>query len=369
MQELLCSGRCLILTETQMYWKCQAATLLEELALEKAKSSNLEILHYAAHFRFPDHELNRHEYFWLYENLLKFYIQRRLSFQSDRLNGFAGICARLSTIQSDVFIWGHPQSQFSRSLGWEFYPSNHFRHNARSSLAGPDRSMQQVAFPSWSWTAWLMENSIPYFSFHDSQTWASNFAREQRVRFNRAWHPNGNEFHPVVDFWLTDDRGVIVPILEPGTHGGWLDTFDTDHRLPWQGDERALPDGLLGLGATTKLRRPGLLYFWTSVATLKLRNESQRYTTSLLMPPVHSQCKELREVNQKAQGDGIDGLTLDFAVVCRTDELNRPKNTRMLIILTIQWEDGVAHCLGSQLVKETDWMALEERRWDLVILG
>jgi hypothetical protein len=119
MQEQLCSGRALVFTETQVYWRCNRATWLEELALESAASTNLEIFHWGGSSRFPTHVLNKHEYFRLYQHLLRYYLQRRLSFQSDRLNAFSGICGRLSAIQDDVFLWGLPQSQFSRCLGWE----------------------------------------------------------------------------------------------------------------------------------------------------------------------------------------------------------------------------------------------------------
>lgn len=106
MQEQLCSGRALILAETQVYWKCNFSSWLEELALESAGSTNLEIFHYGGSFRFPTHVLSKHEYFPLYRHLLMYYLQRRLSFLSDRLNAFSGICSRLSAIQDDIFYLG-----------------------------------------------------------------------------------------------------------------------------------------------------------------------------------------------------------------------------------------------------------------------
>jgi hypothetical protein len=224
MQEQLCSGRALVLTETQVYWKCNRATWLEEIALESAGSTNLEIFHHGGSSRFPTHVLNKHEYFRLYQRLLKYYLQRRLSYQSDRLNAFSGICGRLSAIQDDVFVWGLPQSQFSRCLGWEIIRGQHVKHNAVTKHVNSDGTVQEVPFPSWSWAAWDYGDVTPWFDFHGSATWDTGPTLKQPVQGQDAWHCSGNEFHPVVDFWICNHLGMLVPVDEPGTHSHWVDT-------------------------------------------------------------------------------------------------------------------------------------------------
>jgi hypothetical protein len=369
MQELLCSGRCLIFTPTQIYWRCQCATYLEELALETTNSTSLEIFHYMASFRFPTHELNRYEYFRLYTNLLQAYLQRQLSFQSDRLNAFSGICARLSTIQDDRYIWGLPQSQFSRSLGWEFIRGQHSKHDSRTKIVDSNGTVQEIPFPSWSWTAWETTQNTPYFSFHRSKSWDAEFAWRQRVQGTDKWHRDGNEFHPVVDFWIADEDGMIVPIDEPGTHGRWIDTYDTEHRLCWQGSEREIPDALVQLDRTAPQRRPGVLYFWTSVVTMKLGSREGPVPVHVLTPEPVTQCLEMRELEKRAEEDTGADIMLGFVVVSRTDELKAENPVKGLLVLTVQWRDGIAYSLGSRMVKENRWVALEKREWEFVILG
>jgi hypothetical protein len=362
MQEQLCSGRCLIFTETQVYWKCNCATWLEELALEGTGSTNLEIFHLGGSFRFPTHALNKYEYFRLYRNMLKYYLQRRLSFQSDRINAFSGICSRLSVIQDDVFIWGLPQSQFSRSLGWEFVRGQHAKHSAYAKLVSSKGVLHEIPFPSWSWAAWDNGGIT-----HQSSTWHGEISFRQSSESEQPWNRSGNEFHPVVDFWICDESGTLVPIDEPGTHGRWLDTYDTDHRFAWQGTQRDLPEVIRKLNADAKLRQPGLLHFWTSVVSLT-PEELDTYGYQLL-PSFETRCMELDDITLKGRGDMGPGRTLDFFVVARTDELMAEIPIKHLLVLIVQWKDGIAYSLGSSLVSERKWLALEQREWKFVVLG
>jgi hypothetical protein len=366
MQEQLCSGRALVFTETQVYWRCNRATWLEELALESAASTNLEIFHWGGSSRFPTHVLNKHEYFRLYQHLLRYYLQRRLSFQSDRLNAFSGICGRLSAIQDDVFLWGLPQSQFSRCLGWELIRGQHAKHGAITTLVCSGGTVRDVSFPSWSWAAWDYGDTTPWFDFHRSATWHVPTTWKQRVQGEDTWHRSGNEFHPVIDIWICDQSGLLSLIDEPGTHGHWTDTYDTEHRFEWQGDERELPDTVGILKNDTNIRRPGLLYFWTSVVTLDLKSLGEHGWN--LLPQSQTRCLELEKILSQ-NPNTVEAQSLCFIVVSRTDELMAQNSAKSLLVLTVEWKGGIAYYLGSKLVKEHHWVALEDRQWQFVILG
>lgn len=335
MQELLCSGRCLIFSDLQVYWRCHGAVWLEELALETAGSTDLEILPNAASAGFPDRILDRYEYFRLYERLVGFYLHRQLSYRSDMINAFSGICARLSAIHDDRFVWGLPESQFSRSLGWYIYGAQ-ARHDSSTDVAAANGIVRTVPFPSWSWAAWTNTEIGPWLNFVLSSRWYDVHPSQE--------HRSGQEFHPVVDFWTADEFGLIVPIDEPGTHGRWCDTFDTDHRFPWQGSERSLPEYLCDTSILMAQRRPGLLYFWTSVAF-----------------SVHA--KDLYTRPRERDTD----VRCDLLVVARTDELK--SRAKSLVLLEVEWDDGIAYRVRSRLVKEYRWEALPQKQWKFVSLG
>lgn len=353
MQELLCSGRCLIFAESQVYWRCQSAVWLEEIALEDTASTDLEILHPAAAARLPGRRLNSYDYFYLYYQLLGSYIHRRLTYQSDLINAFSGVCARLSTVQDDRFFWGLPESRFSRSLGWRLY-GVHARNYARTQLALPDGVMREVPFPSWNWAAWIGENDSPWLNFLQSNT-------------NDA---NGDEFQPVVDFWISEASGILVPISEPGRHAA-PSTQDAQRRFPWQGLEWQLPKALGGTGPTSVKGKPGFLYFWTSVVQFEIREFGDLGLELHYLFPErlerHSYtCSELRELWQKWPSQTSDLATLGFVVVCRTDDARSGQD---LIVLTVKWVEGVAYRLGAQKIPENDWQEFKHREWKFVILG
>ncbi|KAL5114990.1 hypothetical protein ACEQ8H_007099 [Pleosporales sp. CAS-2024a] len=323
MQEQLCSGRSLIITATQAYWKCNTATFLEEVSLERVRATNLEIFHYGSSFRFPTHALNKHGFFRLYSRILASYLQRDMSYLSDRLNAFTGICARLCAIQDDSFLWGIPQSQFSRCLGWQFAHGTLMRHDGQAKI---------------------------------------------RLRGAYDWHPSGNEFHPVVDFWICNHDALVVPVDEPGMHGHEVDTFDTDFRLAWQGHERRVCDYITALHGGERLRTPGLLYFWSSV----VRMRPSRLATTLvqvLLPPQETRCIELRELVEGGRVHGTQCEDVGFVVVARTDELRAERPEKSLLVLTVRWDHGVAYALGSAMVKEGTWMARSDRQWEFVVMG
>ena len=324
MQELLFSSRCLLFTEFQVYWKCQSAAWLEEVALEDTTSTDFEIINKAGTTRFPDRPLDQYDYSRLYQNLVTNYLQRHLSFQSDVINAFSGICGRLSAIQNDHFFWGMPQSRFSWSLGWGLYKKQ-IRNYAHTRLIAASGTVQEVPFPSWSWAAWTSGDITPWIRFLQSRGGGLT-----------SLHRECYEFQPVIDFWISDEAGTVTPIREPGRHASSrLDGHETQQRFPWQGVEYQLPEALARTDATLPPRRPGLLYFWTSVAKVTL-------------------------------GFGVGAETFESLVISRTDD---DSENQILGIFTVEWRDGIAYRLECMHYDEARWLTLKERQWRFVTLG
>jgi hypothetical protein len=87
-----------------------------------------------------------------------------------------------------------------------------------------------------------------------------------------------------------------------------------------------------------------------------------------LLPPSQTRCLELESILSQDSND-IDAQSLGFIVVGRTDELMAWIPTKSLLVLTVESKGGISYCLGSKLVKEHHWLALERRQWRFVVLG
>jgi hypothetical protein len=76
-----------------------------------------------------------------YAGYVTHYTNRSLSFASDALNAFAGICSILATQLNTALLFGLPERNFLRALLW-----------ADQGSAGPRD--EALGLPSWSWAAW-----------------------------------------------------------------------------------------------------------------------------------------------------------------------------------------------------------------------
>ncbi|KAI6126927.1 heterokaryon incompatibility protein-domain-containing protein [Pisolithus sp. B1] len=321
-QERILSNRVLVFSAGQVYWSCRAAAHSEERALEEVR--NIRRLHlsfpqrYATEFLSWE-PLQPSEYRLLYSDLLSSYRQRRLSYQTDMLNAFNGVSEILAALQDDTFFWGLPGLLFSYAMAWDFI-GNSARNHVRVPIIGSKGSKETVPIPSWSWAAWSEENSNhpPYL---------------------RAGE--GSDMRPVIDFNIVDTKHQLVKIKE----WSWQDHPDNDISASWQEREpRQLPSP-----TQYSLSQIGYLYFWTSLANVRAARiwGGGKY---ILSPPP-SPPNFYREIVHQ-----------DFIVIGRYSD-------RILLLLAIEWRDGVAYRTGSADIDERKWVQMENRQWRLITLG
>lgn len=157
-QEGLLSRRCLIFTESQVYWKCSAELLAESIAEPEDRQRKLvsaarwhnifcsPILipsstggkdvpskHSATMYGVPYQEYVAH---------VEQYTSRDLSFGSDALPAFSGILNALSRRFGSKMVWALPDSIFDAALLWKV--ENRLR----------DSTGRRPNVPSWSWVSW-----------------------------------------------------------------------------------------------------------------------------------------------------------------------------------------------------------------------
>ncbi|KAF1932678.1 HET-domain-containing protein [Didymella exigua CBS 183.55] len=151
-QEMLMSRRRIVFTDSQMYFQCASAVWLESLDLA---ATDPQSQLYEQFRVFPTFEANNG--FDEIQNRLKEYYQRRLSFKTDAIHAFSGICNAHVTDAGPVALthfYGVPivfpdtchqiaQTTFIEALNWRILH--------RDSVLEP--LMFPLIFPSWSWAS------------------------------------------------------------------------------------------------------------------------------------------------------------------------------------------------------------------------
>ena len=195
LQEKVFSKRMLIFTESQAFWHCHRATWFEDTMLEpwvdRVKSLRIgDDDRYPR--KYPESTLklsydvhmppSRHHY----QDLVRAYVPRQLSFPEDALDAFRGIL-KLERKVLGVDVWGLPEKCFGRSIAW---------------LCSDERALsRRSAFPSWSWAGWggntdpriyfahnpncrtVLE---PKFHIHHEGSWKRIRSGESYLSFQRA---------------------------------------------------------------------------------------------------------------------------------------------------------------------------------------
>lgn len=169
-QERLLSQRCLFLGEYQCFFLCHTH-LQAELPCRTGRMDALNILpgrNISPRSWFIDispnsSALNQTMHFVHFQNLLRVYRMKTLSWESDTLNAFSGILSALTEQSGWTFLSGLPEQHLEFGLLW---------------IPGDPGPVRRIAgFPTWSWAAWdcipewdqtdMLSNSLPLSSTHE----------------------------------------------------------------------------------------------------------------------------------------------------------------------------------------------------------
>ena len=201
LQERGLSRRRLVFTESQVYFQCKTTYFYEDVVCEIPGDVQIT--------KFPDikpswasidqHDFDRSDGFPTYEDIVRIFTRRNLTFGSDALNACAGLFkivrkGRALLGQSTTFNFGLPIEFFSQALCWM----------AMRDAPGHRRN----DFPSWSWAGWdtaasydLLEFKVicndDHYKENDSEATKAAALFEARA----AEHIKiGN---PILKFWTT----------------------------------------------------------------------------------------------------------------------------------------------------------------------
>ncbi|KAM3065052.1 hypothetical protein ACMFMG_006184 [Clarireedia jacksonii] len=351
MQEKVLSKKLLIFTDQQIYWSCWNATWLEEVALEEVFNINFqrdplslgpedEGFHSIAESR---------DTLTLYRKLVNQYRHRQLTFDSDILNAFSGICQALGAIADDSYHWGLPVSCFGASLTWCLRGGG-ARNYALCDPHGLNPSNPSVPFPSWSWAAWHGTSRKSWID------WSS--------------HVKPEESYPEIMFFASNTEGQLKEIKQ-------RENRSTSPRA-WKGRSQTIHDGQY-----TRPINPGHLHFWTSTAILSIRRRQHssggytrmRHTILATNAVVYMDtwdhagringARSEDPVNddiERLQGNDTDEIVeREFVVVAVCGS--------MLSALAVEWKEGVAYRIGCTTIEESLWIELSTLVWKYIILS
>ena len=328
-QERVLSNRVLVFSESQAYWSCRAASHSEEQVLEEVwdidrrrplfpQKSATDCLSWKL--------LEPLEYRNIYYYLLFSYRDRRLSYETDILNAFNGVSEILGLLQDDTFHWGLPESHFSYAMTWSFTgPSS--RNYVKVPVFDSNGCKEIFSIPSWSWAAWSgsVPSRIPNLIAGDSDAL------------------------PVIHFDIVDEKHQLVRIKEQSmeNHAGEFVSTLWNHKPPHQVQSLT----------QHSVSRIGQLQFWTSLANLRVIRHWSHTGTGNVFYMLFPSPNFKRDTHST-----YELVHQDFVVVAARDPGE-------LILLAIEWKDGVAYRVGITDVKEVDWVRVENREWRLITLG
>ncbi|TVY23112.1 hypothetical protein LHYA1_G008105 [Lachnellula hyalina] len=389
LQEQILSKKLLIFTDQQVYWSCWKAVWLEEVVLEDVHA--MTFLHN------PIRDPTDHGFFSVitglkvYQMLVNYYRHRQLTFKSDILNAFSGLCQVLAATEKESFHWGLPTSNFDKSLCWWLRGGGKRNHAFCDQVAKSGSVTLPVPFPSWSWAAWHGSSAHSWISWHE--------------------HAFDQERQPAIVFYSYDIEGQLKQVSQVSSGPSRVTEVPLkDHQITgppellefhreWKDQPQIFRETLYITPVNT-----GILHFWTSTATLHIlweqlqdnlwfgksvdqysvmifttnfpENSFPEYDARLYMDATAHLNLNNVELSEVPEGSipswMLEGhrrynvLAMDFIVI----SMNYYKGENpSLVALAVEWRDGVAYRIGILFMEQTGWAKLRNRVWKQVALG
>jgi hypothetical protein len=385
-QDGLLSRKCLIFTPWQVFWICCKETNCESIA--EALDHQREMADTPAYNDiFCSSQLERNmqdskdafhsgtscHYF----EVVNAHTARNLSFDSDRLNAFAGIVNAMQTSCGSSFLFGLPEDILDFSLLW--VPTSRHGLNIRHSQ-----------FPSWSWASW--PGCVDYYVFnsvrprtdyqiHITQTAASirqhisywKFTKDRKAKKvkqkNVRYPPSVEEEYGLV----TEDRGLGYNI-HPGKHGSGACLYQVKDENPLEPTLDAWSEALADLQPTESRFLPFLVML-TGIFTLRIvlvESESGyccRRCRVVTQEKDWSRSNELDEcvfVDDARDVPRLEGKRCDFLTLS-TCHSETSEDLVINIMLVDRLSDGTMSRLGIGYIRRPTWdQAKPEDEWVLL---
>ncbi|KAG0584981.1 hypothetical protein KC19_3G248100 [Ceratodon purpureus] len=359
-QEALLSPRMVIFSGGEMTWECREAVWTEDLQVSPGAIGSFTTPHFSnsmtpllegrlaamnAHSSMevspftamPLHNLT------VYENAVRDYTAREMTYPSDGLNAFAGLAKTFETALATGFVQGLPQNRLDMALIWT-----------------PEQALKRRSgFASWSWVGWIGKSR--YISM------------------------NPNVIKPMVHYYVTENK-------TGGNHAfsrlpqEWEEENYKPSMRPWRVVKSSSPT------ATLPIPQPGNLASSYSLSFYALTASSEHFRLEMLKPPLplfltlydhtnHSvgsmgldagvypavgkySLIVLSECSHRVQQAGL-GSSLPTMITLSTQSGESDKAELSLFnVMLVGWAGGVCERVGlGWMYKANFWKAKPEWTW------
>lgn len=147
LQEKLLSRRLLIVTDSQIFWRCSLASQYEDARLEGQDARDYCTINDEQDWPFLDDESKNA--FHRYRSLALSYVHRSFSHEQDGLDAVLGITKKLGAQMNSKFYGGIPEKYFDVCVLWDW-----------PGVYNQSRLLPRLThFPSWSWISLIVPDS------------------------------------------------------------------------------------------------------------------------------------------------------------------------------------------------------------------
>lgn len=152
-QESMLSRRCIIITESEVFYQCTQLAKRESWLNEPANAR----IYFPIVPSFPDMLKKcskdfRGHLFTLYRSCVEEYTKRSLTYDSDCLNAFEGILIHLRQELGTDMVLGLPRKMLASTIVWDVRGG--LRRRRVEKNIGNDDTFTSPLLPSWAWAAW-----------------------------------------------------------------------------------------------------------------------------------------------------------------------------------------------------------------------
>ena len=252
---------------------------------------------------------------WAFSRLIEEYTSRTLTCRQDTSKAFSGLVHILEDLTGAEIFHGLHVSEFNRILCWD--------HGESSNLRSGN------GCPSWSWLAWTGRSKLAWIG------------PQNHAALISCYRVCSNQFG--------------VQELVPVSH---------DTRQKARSDILSVRD--LAINVRSKLRVDFHIVFWAEAALLDVVGGERSHTDQELNP---SKTEHRHISHVSISGNARTGVQEFVRIRIEAyDEFADRRDPRIVDLLMISWQDGIARREASASLNVHEWTAAMPQR-KLIVMG
>jgi hypothetical protein len=360
LQEAVLSPRALIFTKEQVYWQCKNASFCEDGFWECPNWPSIYRHGLEDGFRniwSPNLMMVEKTY----RQLVQVYSQRKLSYESDRLDAFGGILRVLEQVSGLEFLWGLPTFFLGAALTWPAHDEETEvkRRTAICKYSSSSGNIVECPFPSWSWVGWAGK-------VHFEEVFGVLTSRHAGLVFHRI-HSSGTPevIRQNMEFkeeYASSPLNKEEPDIPQPDWRNESQTVITKCDIPGSVFSRNISANVLG--------------FWSSsvVVTVQYKHTGRDWDIGLRSnaPKILQNGVEIKALwgQIPRHPPEMESEVARLIIIGRcTLSTVRAKEELVAIMADLETDEGLTYRRAMATIRELDWNKLEGKIWERIFLA